>query len=254
MLKIVNSKGESAPHHIPLTQTVLSLKQALKWNQELIACGRKLQDPWILQQCVGPDLRVYLAERKAEAWVLFVKPLKGKVLSIDIPAKASVQDLLAILKAKAITNVKLVFQGRILASSLLETASVRHNSVLYLLNVQSNPVKLVISLQAKTSFTLDLQLEHTLLNLKQQIKDKSHIERAVQRLFLGENELKQDNSTLSALGVTNMSVIRLISKRKGEIIVLVTAPRTVYHVQMPASSTITQFKAEIQKMYLLTSN
>ena len=251
MLKIINPKGESALHSIALTQTVLSLKQALKWDQTLIACGRKLQDAWILQQCIGPDLRVHLAERKPKEWVVFVKPREGKVLTLDIEAKASVQDLVVLLATKGIANVKLVFQGRILGSSRLEDAQVRHNSVLYTLTVQPNPVKLVISLKARSSFTLDLQLDHTLLTLKQQIKEKKQIDTSVQRLFLGSNELKQDNSALSALGLANMSAIRLISKKKGEIIVLIIAPRTVYHVQMPASSTISQLKAEMQQLYAI---
>jgi hypothetical protein len=250
MLKIINPDGQSALHSIALTQTVLSLKQALKWDQVLIACGRKLQDAWILQQCIGPDLKVHLVRHKPADWVLLVKPQEGKVISVDIQSKASVQDLLSILETKGITNVKLVFQGQALgASLLLEAARVKHSSVLYAVAVRKNPVKVVISLQAKSSFTLDVELEHTLLMLKQQIKQKKQVETSAQRLFLGSNELKQDNSTLAALELANMSAIRLISKKKGELIVLIIAPRTVYHVQMPASSTIAQLKAEIQQLY-----
>ncbi len=249
MLKIINPDGQSALHSIALTQTVLSLKQALKWDQVLIACGRKLQDAWILQNCIGPDLKVHLVRQKPADWVLLVKPQEGKVISVDIQSKASVQDLLVILEAKGITNVQLVFEGQALGTLLLEAARVKHNSVLYAVAVRKNPVKVVISLQAKSSFTLDVESQHTLLMLKQQITQKKQVETSAQRLFLGSNELKQDNSTLAALGLANMSVIRLISKKNGELIVLIIAPRTVYHVQMPASSTIAQLKAEIQQLY-----
>lgn len=254
MVQVINPAGQSTLHTVPLTHTVLSLRQTLHWSQVLIACGRKLQDSWTLQQCLGPSQQVYLVLQKPEEWVLFVKSPQGKTLTIDMRAKASVSDLVGLLGSKGITGIVLVFRGKMLKeqTQLLAAAGVTHNSLLFAALVKANPEKVVISMHQKAAFTLDVGLEDTLATLQAKIEEVKQVKTADQRLFVGAKELKSERKTLTSLQITDMTSIRLISKRKSDIIIYILAPKdNVYHVQLPPSSTIAQLKAEIKQLYAI---
>ena len=257
MIQVVNPAGQTAPHSIPLSQTVLSLKTALHWDQVLVACGRKLQDSWTLQQCLGPDRKVYLVLQKLEEWVLFVKTTQGKVLSIDVNAKSSVSELLGLVGNRGIRNVKLIYKGKMLKdlSQLLSEAGVGQSSLLFAAPVQRNSAKVFIYMHVKNCFTLDVALEDTLSTLQTRIEEEKKVKTADQRLFIGIKELKNGTQTLTSLQITDMTAIRLISKRKNEIIIYILAPKdNIYHIQLPKSSTIAQLKAEIKQLYTIDEN
>lgn len=237
---------EAVKAKIEEEQGIPQYVQLLKFNGTLLKDDRTLED-----YDIGRNATICLKVRLRETMQIFLKPLTGRTLTLNVDSSDTVKAVKRNIQANAggfpIDEQRLIFKGVELedGNTLADYAVVKESTVNLVLRLKKYMQVFVKTLDGRT-ITLDVERTDTIAAVKRKIQNKEGVSPDMQRLIYQGNSL-EDDQTLEDCKVTNEATIHWVLRVGGDLQVLVKTPTgKTLTLSVCSRSTVGEVKRNVQ--------